>query len=115
MLFRYKFSFDDRTSESRRIMIKYPNKIPVICEKHSSCKSIKHIEKKKYLVADDYTCGQFMYIIRSQLKLPAEHAMFLFVNDSIPPTSQTMNLLYQMHKDVDGFLYIKYASENTFG
>ena len=115
MLFKYKFPLYDRISESSRIMSKYPNKIPIICEKHSSCKDVKQIEKKKYLVASDYTCGQFIYIIRSQLQLRPEQAIFLFVNDSIPPTSQTVSQLYYDHKDEDGFLYVKYASENTFG
>jgi GABA(A) receptor-associated protein len=115
MLFKYQFSLEERKTESLRIMFKYPTKIPVICEKHSSCKTIRKIDKKKYLVASDYTCGQFMYIIRGQLQLPAEHAMFLFVNDTIPSTSQTLGQLYEEHKNVDGFLYVKYASENTFG
>jgi GABA(A) receptor-associated protein len=115
MLFKSQFSLDDRTYESMRIMMKHPNKIPVICEKHSSCRTVKQIEKKKYLVASDYTCGQFIHIIRTQLQLEPEQAIFLFVNDSIPSTSQTVSQLYQEHKDVDGFLYVKYASENTFG
>ena len=67
------------------------------------------------MVATNYTCGQFIYIIRSQLQLSSEQAIFLFVNDSIPSTSQTMNQLYQLYKDEDGFLYITYSSENTFG
>lgn len=115
MRFNQEFSFTDRKNESERIMLKYPDKIPIICEKHSSCKSIKHIEKKKYLVASDYTCGQFMYIIRAQLKLPAEQAIFIFIGDSIPATSQTVSQIYYQYKDDDGFLYVKYANENTFG
>lgn len=115
MFFKNKFLIEDRIIESMHIKYKYPNKIPVICEKHPSCKTIKQIEKKKYLVATNYTCGQFIYIIRSQLQLSSEQAIFLFVNDSIPSTSQTMNQLYQLYKDEDGFLYITYSSENTFG
>ena len=115
MLFKSKFSLDERICESMRIILKYPNKIPIICEKHSSCTTVKQIEKKKYLVASDYTCGQFIHIIRTQLQLDPEQAIFLFVNDYIPSTSQTVSQLYQEHKDEDGFLYVKYASENTFG
>lgn len=115
MIFKQEFSFTDRKDESDRIMLKYPNKIPIICEKHSSCKSIKHIEKKKYLVVSDYTCGQFLYIIRTQLKLPSEQAIFIFIGDSIPSTTQTISQIYHQYKDDDGFLYVTYASENTFG
>jgi GABA(A) receptor-associated protein len=115
MSFKSSHLFEDRQSEATRIMQKYPDKIPIICEKHYLCKTVKQIEKKKYLVAIDYTCGQFLYIIRNQLKLPSEQAIFLFINDSIPPTSRTMHQIYTEHKDKDGFLYITYASENTFG
>lgn len=45
------------------------------------------IDKKKYLVPSDLTCGQFVYVIRKRLKLPAEKAIFLFVNGVIPPTA----------------------------
>jgi len=38
------------------------------------------------------------------------------VNDNIlPPTSATMVTLYRDYKDEDGFLYMSYCGENTFG
>lgn len=71
--------------------------------------------KKKYLVPSDLTVGQFMFVIRKRLKLPPEQAIFLFVNGTIPPTGALMNQIYDEHRDVDGFLYITYSGENTFG
>ena len=115
MIFKQEYPIETRIVESYRIMIKYPDKIPVICERHNDCKTVKSLSKKKYLVSMDYTCGQFMYIIRNQLSLPAEHAIFLFVDGNIPSTAQTMSQLYALYKDPDGFLYVNYASENTFG
>ena len=56
-----------------------------------------------------------MYVIRKRLKLPAEKAIFLFVNGSIPPTAAMLNTIYEQHKDKDGFLYISYSDENVFG
>ena len=73
------------------------------------------IDKKKYLVPSDLTVGQFMFVIRKRLKLPPEQAIFLFVNGTIPPTAALMNQIYDEHRDVDGFLYITYSGENTFG
>jgi GABA(A) receptor-associated protein len=115
MLFKQEHPFEDRKIESNRIMSKYPDRIPIICEKQENCKNIKSISKKKYLVPTEYTCGQFIYIIRNQLHLSAESAIFLFVDGIIPSTAQTVGQLYNNHKDYDGFLYINYASENTFG
>jgi hypothetical protein len=44
-----------------------------------------------------------------------QHKLFICVNDFIPPTSITMITLYENYKDNDGFLYINYLLENTFG
>lgn len=73
------------------------------------------IDKNKYLVPYDLTIGQFVYVIRRRIDVPAERAIFIFVNDILPPTAATLSSVYEEHKDEDGFLYILYSSENTFG
>lgn len=115
MIFKLEYPFESRIVESYRIITKYPDRVPIICERQLTCNSINTISKKKYLVPNEYTCGQFIFIIRKQLKLTAESAIFLFVDGFIPATTQTIGQLYIEHKDADGFLYINYASENTFG
>ena len=77
--------------------------------------NIQDIDKRKFLVPADLTVAQFMYIIRKRIQLPPEKAMFLFVNKVLPTTSSTMGSIYDEHKDTDGFLYIAYSGENTFG
>ena len=44
-----------------------------------------------------------------------EKAIFIFVNNVIPPSSSLLSQVYQEHADEDGFLYVTYSSENTFG
>ena len=85
--FAYKqdHPFDKRSAEAARIREKYPDRIPVICEK-SDRSDIPDIDKKKYLVPADLTVGQFIYVIRKRIKLPPERAIFIFVNNVIPPT-----------------------------
>jgi GABA(A) receptor-associated protein len=73
------------------------------------------IDKKKYLVPADLTVGQFVYVIRKRIKLAPEKALFTFVNEVLPPTAALMSAIYDEHKDDDGFLYITYSGENTFG
>ncbi len=113
--FNKKFSFADRANESSRIKIKYPNRIPVICEKAQGKSTAPDIDKNKYLVPCDLTIGQFLYVIRKRIKLPPESALFLFINGTIPSASMLMSSIYENEKDPDGFLYITYAQENTFG
>jgi len=115
MEFKKKFDFNTRLNESTKIREKFPNRIPVICEKIKNVKDLPDIDKNKYLVPTDLTVGQFMYVIRKRLKMPAEAALFLFVHGNIPPSSELMFSLYEEMKDTDGFLYVHYSKENTFG
>ena len=62
-----------------------------------------------------FLVAQFMWIIRKRIQLPSEKAIFLFVNKTIPQSSSTMGQIYTNFKDEDGFLYIAYSGENTFG
>ena len=71
-------SFSKRKSESTRILNKYPDRIPIICEKDRN-NSVQDIDKKKYLVPMDLTLGQFIYIIRKRIKINPEKALFLFI------------------------------------
>lgn len=117
MKFKSEMTFEKRLEESSRVLTKYPDRIPVICEKIDSKKKndIPTIDKKKYLVPNDLTIGQFLYVIRNRIKLPAEKAIFLFINGSIPATTEILYNIYDSKKDKDGFLYIEYSGENTFG
>ena len=114
MNFKQEHSFQNRIAESQRVLSKYPDRVPIICEKSNKCR-MDDLDKKKYLVPSDLTVGQFVYVIRKRLRLPAEKAIFLFVSGAIPPTSTCLNVLYEQYKDKDGFLYIQYSEENVFG
>ena len=88
--FKTEHPLERRKSEAERIRAKYPDRIPVICEK-ADRSDIPDIDKKKYLVPADLTVGQFIYVIRKRIKLPPERAIFIFVNNVIPPTGARRN------------------------
>lgn len=106
--------------------------------------------ESRYLVPADLTVGQFVYVVRKRIKLSAEKAIFVFVNNVLPPTGEfeysydpffffllgsfflkftkgcllnlcsvstaaLMSAIYEENKDEDGFLYMTYSGENTFG
>ncbi|XP_002163079.2 gamma-aminobutyric acid receptor-associated protein-like 2 [Hydra vulgaris] len=112
--FKEEHTIESRCQESTKIRSKYPDRIPVVVEK-APRSTIQDIDKRKFLVPSDLTVAQFMYIIRKRIQLAPEKAMFLFVNKVLPATSATMGAIYEEHKDEDGFLYIAYSGENTFG
>jgi hypothetical protein len=69
----------------------------VICEKVEKS-DIATIDKKKYLVPADLTVGQFVYVIRKRIKLSPEKAIFIFVDEVLPPTAALMSSIYEEHK-----------------
>ncbi len=113
-MFKVTHSFSDRVKESKRIMDKYPDKIPVICERNFSS-TLPTIDKHKFLVPTDLTIGQFIYVIRKRIKITPQEAIYLFIKGNMPPSNETMNITYSKYRDEDGFLYISYTNENTFG
>ena len=113
--FKLENELEKRVNESGKIRKKYPERVAVIVQRSEGCKNVDEIDKKKYLVPGDLTVGQFVYVIRKRLKITPEKAIFMFVGDRLPPTGKYMSDLFADEKDEDGFLYIFYASENTFG
>ncbi|KAJ6320570.1 MICROTUBULE-ASSOCIATED PROTEINS 1A/1B LIGHT CHAIN 3-RELATED [Salix viminalis] len=112
--FKQEHDFEKRRAEASRIREKYPGRIPVIVEK-AERSDIPNIDKKKYLVPADLTVGQFVYVIRKRIKLSAEKAIFILVDNALPPTGAILSSIYDEKKDEDGFLYVTYSGENTFG
>ena len=46
----------------------------------------------------DLTVGQFVYVIRKRIKLAPEKAIFIFVDEILPPTAALMSAIYEEHK-----------------
>lgn len=110
-----------RSEEAHRIRSKYPNRIPVICEKHPRS-NLPTIEKKKFLVPVNMLVGEFKYIIHKHVTQAsqtmggtAEQTIYLFINDSQPRASSLISEIYETQRDDDGFLYVQYSAENSLG
>ena len=109
-----KLTLEERQTESERILEKYEKRVPIIVSKALNSK-LNDIDKKKFIVPNDLTVGQFIYVIRKRINLKPCEALFLFVNNVLPPTSSRLGTVYHNNKSKDGFLYITYEGENTFG
>lgn len=112
--FESSHTFERRLAESKRILQKYPERIPVILEKAKRSEA-PSVDKQKYLVPADLTVGQFVYVVRKRVKLEPQEAIYLFVGDILPPAHQLLSQVYKDYKNLDGFLYVTYAKEATFG
>jgi GABA(A) receptor-associated protein len=102
-----------KPGELDRIRAQHPGRIPVFVTK--SKKTEYDIPKHKYLVPVDITIGNFIFIIRKQMQLTPDKAIYLFVNNTLPPSHMRMGEAYNLYKAADGALHITYASESTFG
>ena len=113
---RYRqIDLSKRLKESTTMKLKHPHRCPLIVGKLDTDKSVPDIEKNKYLVPFDLTMAQFLYIIRKNIKLSHEQALFLFIDNQIVTPQSLIGSIHEEYKHDDGFLYVIYAGENTFG
>ncbi|GJW30769.1 autophagy-related protein 8i [Tanacetum coccineum] len=112
--FKTTYSFEERCQESQDIIARYPDRLPVVVERYTKT-DLPEMEKKKYLVPRDMSIGQFIHILSGRLHLAPGKALFIFVQNTLPQTSSLIESVYESYKDEDGFLYMCYSSEKTFG
>lgn len=100
--------------EIKNLKYKYPNRIPVIV--HTSKSNQPPITKSKFLVENTMTMAQFMTILKKYIEMDKTDAIFLFTEqNTMIPNSWQISDIYHTYKNEDGFLYIEYSLENTFG
>jgi GABA(A) receptor-associated protein len=113
MDYKQRYSFAQRKEISERLRQSHPDRVPIILVRGNN---VQEVERQKYLVPSDTTVGKFLYEVRKNLKLNAEKAIFIFTNkQTLPPITLPIGTLYQHFQDEDGFLYLTYSGENTFG
>lgn len=112
---KFKFPIDKRISDSIRFKQKFPDKIPVIVDSYTE--KSPTIDNHKFLVPNDITLAQFMYIIRKRVKLNPDEALYFFIGSKkiMETGSKLMSEIFKSHADDDKFLYIYYDIESTFG
>ena len=96
-----------------KIRKKYKNSVPVIVEKVPNSKALELV-KTKYMVPSDMLVEQFYLVIRKNIKLKGEDALFIFIDNVIPQPASQVGTVYRDHHDEDGFLYIAYADESVY-
>ncbi|KAG2393655.1 hypothetical protein C9374_007186 [Naegleria lovaniensis] len=114
--FKEQKSLTERIEESRKVREKYPDRVPVICEKSAVEKDLPSIDKNKYLVPADLNVSQFVMVVRGRLSVDETTSLFFFVGkDVLLMQTDLMGSIYEKYKDEDGFLYISYSGQNTLG
>ena len=117
MQFKIDHSFEDRLDQSRKIMKKFPDRVPVVVERVPSGPFVGDLQKTKFLLPYDATVAGFMGTIRRQVVVNSGDGFYMFCGNKnvLVSGSNTFQHLYANYKDDDGFLYMLYAGENVFG
>jgi GABA(A) receptor-associated protein len=108
-------NLEERLMYSQTLMRKYPDRVPVIVEKNPDCVQLHSIERTKYLVPRELSVAQFIQMLRKHVKLDSSMAIFVLINNKLIPNTATISEVYATEKEEDGFMYVIYSLENTFG
>lgn len=119
MQFKYKEKNPNpqiRKEKCENILKKHPDRIPIIIEKDPKAQ-IKDIDCSKFLVPKNLTVQELIYLIRKKLDLSKQASLFMLVNGNKSVTGEAgLQETYEKYKDKDdGYLYIIYTSELTWG
>lgn len=93
-----------------------PKHVPIILERFPrSGMAYPQHGQHICLVPGHITMGQFQARLRRSLKMDSNWALFVMVGGVLAPTSQCLGALYAELAESDGFLYVSYVEESTFG
>jgi GABA(A) receptor-associated protein len=108
--------FETRIKYSVALLKKYPDRIPVIIRRNPNDKILRDIDREKYLIPKNLRVSEIHNIIRKKITLDSKQALFIFAGSGVlVPMNKVIEEIYNEYKNDDGFLYIVYTAENTFG
>ena len=139
LTYKDRVSFEDRVKEAEDSKSRYPNKVPLVIERHKSEKYLPEMDKVnieetlrlsltfcfpqiKWLVPQEMSLAQLSGVIKQRLELPpqADQQLFLLIQSpdlgpSIPSLLTSLSSLHNSHSNTDGFLYLHYSSQEAYG
>ena len=111
---KFKFKdnlLKDRIETFKSLSQKFPNKIPIICEKDPDYDELEEIEKTKY-VLDNMKISQFLFLLNH--KNFFSFPICIKINDEIVDENETFDNIYEKYKDEeDNFLYCFYSKKTS--
>ena len=108
--FKIKHSLKDRIESYKKIIKKYPNKIPFICEKYPKCYDIEEMNKTKFIYDKTHKIKELLILLEKIKNL--SHPICLIINEKIINENETLENLYNKYKDKeDNILYCFYSKK----
>ena len=110
--FRRRLTLDQRRREFNRVSSS--DLVPTILERGGGLDTPR-LDREKYLVPLDLTGAQMGFVVRRRLRLDASQSLFLVCGGQLVGATTTVRELRDRTPSEDGFLYLTYTLENTFG
>jgi len=120
-----------RITEAEKLLKRHPNCIPVILEPPQDGSSMANQLQfdgtnfqRKLLMPADITFRECCARVRKHLldskaiqADPARDALYFYINRNFATClmNESLSTIYKIHRHTDGFLYVNFAKEATFG
>lgn len=124
----HEFEFEKQITEEKRradcnkIMERYPERVPVVCERAPRGGDVPQINSKKFLVPKQMSVSQLIVVVKNQLGAEGhpsfnENAALYFTlrNRTTLQPNTKLEVAHNEHRSPDGFLYMHYSVETVFG
>lgn len=99
---------------SSRLRNEHKERVPVVFVRKG--KYTPELSQYDFLVKKTNKMSQVIDMtIRKHSKLNSKQAVFLFTKRFMIPLNETLESIDNQYRSLDGFLYIEYTIENTFG
>ena len=112
--YKSKYTLDERLAKSKKISANHPNSVPTILEYYDN-----RTNSNKYL--HTFVCEKKMKflelnrVIRDRVDISKADSLQYRVGNKHIHMDITLGALQYEHKDEDGFLYVVYNLQQTFG
>ncbi|XP_026761486.2 protein lgg-2-like [Galleria mellonella] len=115
-VFGYKDDMKETKADVQAMRDRFPDKVPLYVHKYVREREVPSLGRSKFLVPEELTMSQFLYVIRTKMKLRETQALYLLVNNKVLAShSMTMAQAYSQFRGHDGYLHITYATQQVFG
>lgn len=114
--YQNKFTYIERVQKSNKLLQEFPNNVPVIIERYPRETLLPRIQNRQFLVPKEVTVAYLINILKSRLGRYSRHSIWLYAGNTVLQCRfSTIAEIYNKYRSLDGFLYLQYSGEETFG
>lgn len=110
------YTLEQRKIISGNTILKHPNKIPLILFTDNKTSPP---DKEKFIISREAQIAAVLYKLRKYIEISPYDALFFMTYNNgktkLLNLNDNIDSIYNNNKDEDGFLYIVYSTEQTFG